>query len=96
VVFPEAPLKLFLDASPEERAARRSKQLKGQGLGASLANLVEDIRARDERDRSRAVAPLRPADDAVRVDSTRLSIEEVQDRVWEEVRRVFPDLAIGA
>jgi cytidylate kinase len=42
------------------------------------------------------VAPLRPADDAVRVDSTRLSIEEVQDRVWEEVRRVFPDLAIGA
>lgn len=96
VVFPEAPLKLFLDASPEERAARRYKQLKEKGLGASLANLVEDIRARDERDRSRAVAPLRPADDAVRVDSTRLSIEEVQDRVWEEVRRVFPDLAIRA
>jgi cytidylate kinase len=96
VVFPQAGLKIFLDASPEERATRRYKQLKGKGLGASLANLVEDIRARDERDRSRAVAPLRPADDAVRVDSTRLSIEEVQDRVWEEVRRVFPDLAIGA
>jgi cytidylate kinase len=94
-VFPAASLKVFLDASPDERAARRYKQLKEKGLDANLANLVEDIRARDERDRSRAVAPLRPADDAVRVDSTQLSIEEMQDRVWEEVRRVFPDLANG-
>ena len=93
VVFPRASLKVFLDASPEERAARRYKQLKGKGLDANLPALVADIRERDERDRNRAVAPLRPADDAVVVDSTTLSIDEVLDRVLEEVRRVFPDLA---
>ena len=93
VVFPRAQLKVFLDASPEERARRRYKQLKGKGLDANLPALVADIRERDERDRNRAVAPLRPADDAVVVDSTTLSIDEVLDRVLEEVRRVFPDLA---
>jgi CMP/dCMP kinase len=93
VVFPRAPLKVFLDASPEERAARRYKQLKGKGLDANLPALVADIRERDERDRNRPVAPLRPAGDAVIVDSTTLSIDEVLDRVLEEVRRVFPDLA---
>jgi CMP/dCMP kinase len=93
VVFPRARLKVFLDASPEERAARRYKQLKGKGLDANLPALVADIRERDERDRNRPVAPLRPADDAVIVDSTTLSIDEVLDRVLEEVRRVFPDLA---
>ena len=94
VVFPRARLKVFLDASPQERAARRYKQLKGKGLDANLPALVADIRARDERDRNRAVAPLRPADDAVVVDSTTLSIDEVLNRVLEEVRRVFPDLAL--
>lgn len=93
VVFPQAPLKVFLDASPEERAARRYKQLKGKGLDANLPALVADIRERDERDRNRAAAPLRPADDAVIVDSTTLPIDEVLDRVLEAVRRVFPDLA---
>jgi len=96
VVFPQAPLKVFLDASAEERAARRYKQLKEKGLDANLANLVSDIHERDSRDRNRSVAPLRPADDAVIVDSTRLSIDEVLDRVLEEVRRVFQDLVIGA
>ena len=91
VVFPGAQLKIFLDASPEERATRRYKQLKGKGLDASLSKLVADIRERDERDRNRPVAPLRPADDAVIVDSTTLSIDEVLDRVLEEVRRIFPD-----
>lgn len=90
VVFPGAQLKVFLDASPEERATRRYKQLKGKGLDANLAQLVADIRERDERDRNRPVAPLRPADDAVIVDSTTLSIDEVLDRVLEEVRRIFP------
>ncbi len=90
VVFPGRPLKVFLDASPEERATRRYKQLKGKGLDANLPALVADIRERDERDRNRPVAPLRPADDAVVVDSTTLSIDEVLDRVLEEVRRVFP------
>jgi cytidylate kinase len=92
VVFPWARLKIFLDASPEERALRRYKQLKGKGLDASLPALVTDIRERDERDRNRPVAPLRPADDALIVDSTTLSIDEVLDRVLEEVRRIFPDL----
>lgn len=93
VVFPWARLKVFLDASPEERAARRYKQLKGKGLDANLPALVADIRERDERDRNRPAAPLRPADDAVILDSTTLSIDAVLDRVLEEVRRVFPDLA---
>ena len=96
VVFPQAPLKVFLDASAEERARRRHKQLKEKGLDANLTSLVSDIRERDSRDRNRSVAPLRPAADAVIVDSTRLSIDEVLDRVLEEVRRVFPDLVIGA
>lgn len=94
VVFPGAQLKIFLDASPEERATRRYKQLKGKGLDASLSKLVADIRERDERDRNRPVAPLCPADDAVIVDSTTLSIDEVLDRVLEEVRRIFPDPAL--
>jgi len=94
VVFPGAQLKIFLDASPEERATRRYKQLKGKGLDASLSKLVADIRERDERDRNRPVAPLCPADDAVIVDSTTLSIDEVLDRVLEEVRRIFPDPAV--
>jgi cytidylate kinase len=92
VVFPLAPLKVFLDASAEVRADRRYKQLKGKGLDANLSSLVEDIRARDARDRSRSAAPLRAAEDAVVVDSTAMSIEEVLDRVLEEVRRVFPEL----
>lgn len=92
VVFPRAPLKVFLDASPEERARRRYKQLKGKGLDANLADLVVDIRSRDTRDRSRGVAPLRPAKDALVLDSSAMSIDEVLERVLEEVRRVFPDL----
>jgi cytidylate kinase len=92
VVFPQAGLKVFLDASPEERAVRRYKQLIEKGLDANLLGLVEDIRGRDERDRNRPVAPLRAADDAVLVDSTRMSIDEVLDRVLVEARRVFPDL----
>ncbi len=91
-VFPLAPLKVFLDASPEVRAERRYKQLKEKGLDANLSTLVEDIRARDARDRNREVAPLRPAEDAILIDSTAMSIDEVLDRVLEEVRRVFPEL----
>jgi cytidylate kinase len=72
---------------------RRYKQLKGKGLNVNLPALITDIRERDERDRNRPVAPLRPADGALIVDSTKLSIDEVLDRVLEEVRRVFPDLA---
>jgi CMP/dCMP kinase len=86
VVFPDAPAKLFLDASAEIRAERRYKQLIGNGLSANLAALVEEIRARDDRDRNRAVAPLVPAEDALVVDSTHLSIEAVEARMMEFIR----------
>lgn len=92
VVFPFAPLKIFLDASSEVRANRRYKQLIEKGLDANLSDLIADIRERDTRDRTRLAAPLRAAEDAILVDSTTLSIAEVLDRVLEEVRRVFPEL----
>lgn len=90
VVFPHAPLKLFLTASAEERAQRRYKQLKGKGFDVSLSSLVEEIEERDRRDRSRSVAPLRPAADAIELDSTGLSIQEVFDRVLDQVRSALP------
>jgi len=80
VVFPDAPFKIFLTATAEERARRRFKQLKEAGVNVNIDALLEEIRARDERDMNRSVAPLRPADDAQVIDSTGLSIEEVLDR----------------
>lgn len=85
VVFPEAPLKIFLTASAEERARRRYLQLKGKVEGVSLPSLLDEIRARDERDMQRAVAPLKPAADAIQLDSTELSIEQVLERILSEV-----------
>lgn len=87
VVFVDAPLKVFLTASAQERALRRHKQLKEQGFSANLPALLEEIMARDERDMSRPIAPLRPATDAVMLDSTVLSINEVVDRVMSEVKK---------
>jgi cytidylate kinase len=83
VIFPGAPLKIFLTASAEERARRRYNQLKDKGLGANLAALSLEIAERDRRDANRAVAPLRPADDAVIVDSTAMTIDAVVARVLE-------------
>jgi cytidylate kinase len=83
VVFPEAPIKIFLTASAEERAQRRYRQLKEKGFDASLGRLVEEIQARDERDMKRSIAPLVPADDAMVIDSTDLQIDEVFERVLE-------------
>ena len=83
VVFADAKLKIFLDASAEERARRRYKQLKDKDLGVSLRALLESIRERDERDRSRAVSPLVPAGDAVVIDSSALSIDAVFEQVWQ-------------
>lgn len=77
VVFPSAEAKIFLDASAEERAQRRLNQLQNKGLNGKFDQLLCDIQERDDRDRNRAVAPLRPADDALVIDSTSLSIEEV-------------------
>jgi cytidylate kinase len=81
VVFPDAPLKIFLTASPEVRAARRHKQLMEKGMGATITALLEDIRARDERDSARAVAPLQKRADAVLLDTTRMSVEEAVAQV---------------
>ena len=77
VVFPDAQVKLFLDASAEERAKRRYNQLQNKGISGNFAQILAEIKERDLRDRNRAVAPLKPADDAFLLDSTALSIDEV-------------------
>ncbi len=84
-VFPDAPLKVFLTASAEERARRRHKQLKDKGIDVSLAALSRDIEDRDRRDSERSVAPLRPADDARILDSSGRSIEAVTNTVLDWV-----------
>lgn len=86
VVFPDAALKIYLDASAEERASRRYNQLINKGLDASLQAILEDIQARDDRDMNRAVAPLKPAVDAVILDTTTMSIEEVLAAVMDDAR----------
>ena len=91
VVFPDAPLKIFLTAGADERARRRYKQLKQKGLDVSLPTIATEIRERDERDSNRFVAPLKVPSGALTVDTTSLSIREVFDRVMEAIRRVFPD-----
>ena len=91
IVFPDAELKIFLDASVEERAERRYKQLKAKGESVILSRLFRDMQERDRRDRERAVAPTVPAADAVVVDSTRLSLDQVIERVAELARQRFGD-----
>ena len=81
VIFPDAAHKVFLTASAEERAERRYKQLKDKGVSVTLDGLLREILARDARDAQRVVAPLRPAEDAVRIDTTGLGITEVVERV---------------
>ncbi len=88
VVFPDASCKVFLTASAGERAQRRHKQLKAKGHDVKLAHLLQEIEARDARDASREVAPLKPAADAVLVDTTGLSIEAVTAKVLSLVRPV--------
>jgi cytidylate kinase len=92
VVFPRADLKVFLTATPEERALRRYKQLKDKGSDVSLPALSREIAERDLRDQTRQVAPLRPAADALQIDSTGLDIEAVVARVLElgVVRLLWP------
>lgn len=85
VVFPAAPLKVFLTASAEVRAERRYNQLRNKGLGVSLRGLLETIKERDERDKNRAVAPLVPAEDALVLDSTALSSNQVVAVVAAEI-----------
>ena len=85
VVFPAAPVKIYLTASADERAQRRYKQLKDKGIGANLADLLVDIQARDKRDMERTVAPLKPAEDAVVIDSSDMTIDEVLTNVLAEI-----------
>jgi cytidylate kinase len=87
VVFPDARFKVFLTASPTERATRRYKQLKEKGADVTLSSLLHDIELRDARDASRAVAPLRAADDAVVIDSSDLSIAAVVAAVLAIVKQ---------
>jgi cytidylate kinase len=90
VIFPGAELKVFLTASAEERALRRHKQLKDKGLAATLAGLSQEILERDQRDAARKTAPLKPAADAVLIDSTGVSVETVVQRILDLARSRFP------
>ena len=95
VVFAGAPLKVFLTASAAERAKRRHKQLISKGIQASIADLLADLQARDERDTQRSVAPLKPAEDALLLDNSQLSIEQsvAQVLAWWQERSPFGDSA---
>lgn len=92
IVFPDAELKIFLIASLEERALRRQRQLYESGINMELNDLVEELRKRDKRDQERIIAPLKPAEDAICIDTDHLSIEQVVERTLFEIRRkkVFP------
>lgn len=81
VVFQDAPLKIYLTASAEERARRRFVELNERGHGVTLSGLLQDIQARDERDMNRAVAPLVPAEDAIEIDTSELNAQQVFDKV---------------
>lgn len=86
VVFPEAQCKVFLTASAQERALRRHKQLRDKGLDVTIDVLLREIQARDARDAQRTVAPLKPAPDAINVDTTGVPVEAVVERVLDLVK----------
>ena len=86
VVFPEAEVKIYLDASPETRARRRFDELAGKGSALTLEETLADVMRRDRRDKERSMAPLRQADDAVFIDSTTLPADAVIEKILEEVR----------
>ena len=87
VVFPEAEVKVYLDASPEARAERRYRELCDRGDQVTLQETLADVRDRDRRDTGREFAPLRQADDAIRIDSTGLTVDGVVGLIVEEVQR---------
>jgi len=89
VVFPQAEIKFFLDASIIERANRRTVELRGNGEGSSLEEVREAILLRDHQDRERAIAPLKAAPDAITIDSTRKTVSEVVDIMLEAVERFY-------
>jgi cytidylate kinase len=88
VVFPEAKLKFFLEASVEERAKRRYMQLKANGVDVNLSIITKEIAIRDKQDRERAVSPMKPAIGAIIIDTTRMSIEDVFAEVMKHIKKV--------
>ena len=88
VVFPDAQLKIFLTASLNERANRRYKQLISKGIDAILPDLLRDLNERDRRDAQRSVSPLKPAKDAIVLDSTNLSIEDVVSQILKHFKGI--------
>ena len=94
VVFPDAPVKIFLDASAEERAERRRQQLQQAGVDVNFERLLAETVERDDRDRNRAVAPLVPADDALVIDSTGIDIEKVTAMAVEYIQKKLPNFAV--
>ncbi len=91
VVFPTAPLKLFLTASAKERAKRRHKQLLESGICANIEQILSEVEARDERDRTRSASPLVPAEDALIIDTSHLTVAEVLQKAWDAVVERFPN-----
>ena len=88
IIFPEAALKVFLQASPEVRAERRANQLKEKGMSVIMHDLLEQIQQRDEEDINRKISPLKPADDALVIDTSSLSIKEVEKKVMENFKKL--------
>jgi len=86
VVFPDADLKIYLDASPRVRAIRRWRELKAKGIEISLDEIERDIIARDLKDSTRKVAPLKPAPDAIRLDTSDMSVDQVVEEIMERCR----------
>jgi CMP/dCMP kinase len=93
VVFPTAPLKIYLVASQQERANRRYKQLKEQGFSVNLARLSADIVERDVRDKERGQSPLKPAADAVVIDTTEVEVKQVVEQILDMAKTAFPKLS---
>jgi len=95
VVFPDARAKIFIDASPEVRAERRHRELRERGVASIYSRVLQDMKARDARDRGREVAPLTPAKDAFVIDSSKLDADGVFALAVAHIDRVLPDLARG-
>ena len=88
VIFPNAALKVFLQASPEVRAERRANQLKEKGMSVIMHDLLEQIQQRDKEDINRKISPLKPADDSLIIDTSNLSIQEVEAKVMEHFKKL--------
>ena len=88
IIFPEAALKVFLQASPTVRAERRANQLKEKGMSVIMHDLLEQIQQRDEEDMNRKISPLKSADNSLVIDTSNLSIEEVEEKVIENFKKL--------